>query len=75
MPNLKVKSRTHYWADIENYIIKKCSQYLPLELQQCFQRYNCLSMRDSTVLQEAKLGVSVVTRQICQPTTMIMFHF
>jgi hypothetical protein len=36
MPNLKLKSGTHRWAGIENYIISKYSQYQPLELQRVF---------------------------------------
>jgi hypothetical protein len=40
MPNLKLKSMTNHWAGTENYIIIKYSQYMPLELQQCFLWYN-----------------------------------
>jgi hypothetical protein len=42
-PDLKIKSRSHCLAGIENYIIMKYSQYLPHELQQCFQWYNRFS--------------------------------
>jgi hypothetical protein len=35
--------RTHCWAGIENYTFIKHSQYLPLELQQCFQQDNHFS--------------------------------
>jgi hypothetical protein len=42
-PNLKLKSRTHRWDGIENYIIIKYPQYLPLELQQCFWWYKRFS--------------------------------
>jgi hypothetical protein len=37
-PNLKLVSGTHEWTSIENYIIMsiKYSEYLPLQLQQCF---------------------------------------
>jgi hypothetical protein len=42
-PNLKLKSRPHHYAGIENYIIIKHSQYLSLELQQCIQWCNCFN--------------------------------
>jgi hypothetical protein len=32
MPNIKLKSRTHHWTGLENYIIIKYSQYPSLEL-------------------------------------------
>jgi hypothetical protein len=43
MPNIKLKSVTHRWTCIENYIIIKYSEYLLLELQQCFWWYKRFS--------------------------------
>jgi hypothetical protein len=57
-PNLKLKSRTHRWAGTKNYIIIKYSQYLPLGLQQRFQRYN--HFNDDFIVCKRKLFCSDV---------------